>query len=42
MTGTKLKIAATLSVAAVALLGKTAEDSSGPADQKLPIVWIEK
>jgi hypothetical protein len=32
----------TESGAIVSLLGKTGEDSSAPADQKVPIVWIEK
>jgi hypothetical protein len=40
--GANLFLVDTESGAIVSLLDKTAEDSSTPADQKLPLVWIEK
>jgi hypothetical protein len=40
--GANLFLVDTESGAIVSLLDKTVEDSSTPADQKIPIVWIEK
>jgi hypothetical protein len=40
--GPNLFLVDTETGAIISLLGKTAEESSAPADQKLPVIWIEK